>query len=112
MSDRQQVVVEGGVDHMIGRLVDIIGQTHPATLELAYDRVGTPLGDGEEPGPDDAVRWTATVTWIGRSPVIGEHVVQPGKNPGAGPVYALTRVIEQLGGNVVLVDMSDRSDPR
>lgn len=110
---RRQVHVGGHPDDMVAQMVRLIGASGAAGLELAYDRHdGPPLADGEQPSDDDAVEWTVKVTFRDRSPITATHVVQPGKSHATGPVYALANVIEQLGGNVILVDLTDRTDPR
>lgn len=113
MTEREQVLLHNSDPAEL--LADVVGQiatrTSPKSIEISYDRVGTPLGDGEEPGPGDSVRWVCTAVYRRRNKMpeyerSGEHVVAPGEDHGRGGLLAAVALLEKLGANVVFLDMS------
>lgn len=97
-----------GMEESVTTIAALIGKTGATSLEIQYDRAdGPPLEGNEEPGPDDAVKWTAVAEYPeGHSlhpQVVGLYVAAPGTNQGTGLVSAMANLARELGANVTIV---------
>lgn len=119
MTERDQVIIHRS--DPAEALADVIEQiakyTGPKSLEISYDRVGTPLRENEEPAPTDRIVWTCTAAYAKRGKVpareiSADHIVEPGQPQSGGGLRAALALLEKLGANVVLLDMNDTTDPR
>lgn len=116
---RTQVVANGAVG-AVTVAAELVGSIPGAkSFELRYDTLNRTLADGEEPTPEDRVRWECVAvirrTYAGRkvdTTYIGSAVVEPGGHHGRGSAMAAVDLLEQLGANTVVVDMTDPTDPR
>lgn len=104
------------VDETIATTAHLVRESGAAEFELAYAPTNRRLKPNEDAGPDDEVRWTATAsirTPFGVASRTGTALVAPGGDHGRGVAYACVRLLEALGANTVVVDMSpDTELPR
>jgi hypothetical protein len=99
---------------------ELVGQLQGArSFELRYEALNRSLADGEEPTTEDRVRWEAVAVIRckhGKHRVdttyIGSSVVEPGGSNSRGMSLAAVDLLEQLGANTVVIDMTDDTDPR
>lgn len=111
MTGRTQVTAEGNPTAVLAQLADFIGSRGARTFELEFDVLvdGQPT-ELDEPGPEDSVQWRAIAKFRRhgrRYEYVGEHLSPPGGRPDMGALMATVDLVEKLGGNVVLVDMTD-----
>lgn len=91
----------------------IAAETGAASFEIAYDAADRVLADGEEPGPDDRVRWWATVkydrgSFRRRRKVIGEYVAPPGSDQSVAGQLACVALLRELGVAVTTIGPAPR----
>lgn len=93
-----------GADEAVATCALLVGQSGARTFELAYDRAdGAPLTDHEEPGPDEAVAWTATAEFPNGRTVTGTAISNPGEHRSGGAL-ACVDLLRRLGANVTVLD--------
>lgn len=104
--------VEGPVEAIVVKAVELVGTVPGARdFELAYEAADRVLAEDEEPGPDEAVVWTAKATVrrkYGKGRPIehtyaGTAIVEAGGRHDEGIVNAAVDLLEKLGANVVLL---------
>lgn len=114
MTARRMVVAETW-DDILGQAIDLTRRAGARSFELSYDSTERHLGDGEEPRPDEPVRWTVIAempTPLGVRDVVGTAISPSGNSTHSRAIcYALARLIESLGANLVLVDPSNEPEP-
>lgn len=115
--DRRFELLEGTSPAITAKAVELVGSIPGAhTFELAYDARDRHLEDDEEPGPTEAVRWTARATIKRRNgkhryehtyegTAIADPVAQtPPGGHGQAAVLAVVELLEKLGANVILLE--------
>lgn len=116
---RTQHSATGGTEALV-MAVDLVRQIPGAkTFEIRYDALNRKLAKDEEPTAEDRVRWEA-VAVISRkhgkhcidTTYIGSAIVEPGDSHDRGQALAAVDLLEQLGANAVVIDLTDDADPR
>lgn len=116
-SGRTQIMATG-FEQTLARTAEIVGAVKGArSFEISYDAVDRTLAADEEPRPDERVRWTATAV-VRRRGVLdlvivdrtytGESIAEPGRH-GRGVSMACVDLLEQLGVNTVVLDLTTKA---
>lgn len=84
------------------------------SFEVSYDITNRKARDDEDTLPTDTVRWIAVATVKQDSDVWtyqGTALIEPGGRQAHGITYACIRLLESLGVNTHVVDMSTGPEP-
>lgn len=105
---RTQIVAET-FDQTLITVADLCRRAGCSTFELEYDSTSRDLADDEQPRPGEDVRWTATARHPTRGTLTG---TASGSGNHARLIrYALVRLVEALGANTIVVDVTDDEEP-
>lgn len=110
---REQLVINGTVE-LITETVRRVGAAGGQDFEYGYG----PLEGNHEPTRDEPVRWHArarmrrrrgrkTVLWIYK----GTAVAQPGESHDRALAFACSRLLEDLGANVLIFETGADEKP-
>ena len=115
---RRQLTATGAVE-AVTVAAELVGTIPGArSFELRYDAVDRELAEDEEPRPDEAVRWEAVAVIARKYPgqrkptevtYVGSYVAEPGTDHGRAGAMAAVDLLEKLGANTVVIDLTEEA---
>ncbi len=112
---REQVTLTGTVE-ILADTAERVGRAGGSSFEYGYEAES---GHKREPSRSEPVRWYCTAVMMrqrGRKRVPftykGTAVADPGESHDRALGYACSRLLEQLGANVIVFETGDGPEPR